>query len=799
MTEHTDKDKQKLTGLTSAEVAQRRQMGLDNAEVKAPSKSVKQIITSNVFTYFNFVFLVIAILLIIVRSYRDLTFLPIIIANTLIGIVQELRAKQVLDKLNVMNMPRVRTIRDGVGQEIPVHELVKDDIIGLEAGSQIPADARVVSGEVMVNEALLTGEADEVKKGLDAELMSGSFVVSGKCYARLERVGSESYASKLTLEARAMKTGEQSEIIRSLNKIVKLAGIAIIPIGIVLFCQQYFGEGHGLQASVQAMVAAVIGMIPEGLFLLVSVTLVISTMKLAQRQVLLHDMKSIETLARVDTLCVDKTGTITEEKMQLVDVVSLAKANEKMMAERREILREFAEAQEADNVTIVALKEGLTENSTQKSDLGSVVKVVGFSSQYKYSAVEFAKETVVLGAPEFVLREDFAKYEPSVQKYSEQGYRVLVFGRYEGKLDGKKLVGKVQPYGLVLLANAIRESAAATFQYFYEQEVAIKVISGDNPLTVSRVAAQAGIKNSDQYVDCTTLVSEQEIMDAAEKYTIFGRVTPEQKRKLIRALKLQGRTVAMTGDGVNDVLALKDADCSIAMASGSEAAVQAAQLVLLDSDFAKMPDVVREGRQVVNNLERSGSLFLVKNIFSFLTALLTIVFGMTYPLTPSQVSLISMFTIGMPAFLLSQIPNTALIRGKFVQNIIKKAFPGGVTDVVLVVVMVAIGEWIGMDSREMATAATILLSIVGLMVIYDISKPMDRLRRAIWWLSALGLLFSVLFLRPLFGMTPQLAWPVVVLLVVFIALIRPTLSGAEWLVERFIKARKSFLERRTMV
>ncbi len=773
------KIKSSVRGLTSAQVEERQKAGLSNYEVKAPSKSVKQIIVSNVFTYFNLIFVIIAVLLILVKSYRDLTFLPIIIANTLIGIVQEWRAKQVLDNLKVMHMPRVQTMRDGEVQEIGVYELVQDDIVRLEAGSQVPADARVVEGQVMVNESLLTGEADDVKKQVDDVLMSGSFVVSGSCYARLEKVGAESYASKLTLEAKAMKQGEQSEIIRSLNKIVKLAGVAIIPIGVVLFCQQYFGAGHGLQASVQAMVAAVIGMIPEGLFLLASVTLVISAMKLAQRQVMLHDMKSIETLARVDTLCVDKTGTITEEKMRLVDVVNL---NGREKAENRELLRRFVSVQAADNVTMTTLKTDLLgdEKLAAKAE-----KVVGFSPQYKYSGMKFANEAVVLGAPEFVLRDDYAKYETEVRKYSEEGYRVLVFGKYQGELDGGKLTARVEPYGLVLLANAIRENAAETFGYFYEQGVDIKVISGDNPVTVAKVAEQVGIKNAQKYIDCTKLKDERSLEEAAGKYTIFGRVTPEQKRKLIQALKRQGRTVAMTGDGVNDVLALKDADCSIAMASGSEAAVQAAQLVLLDSDFAKMPDVVREGRRVVNNLERSGSLFLVKNIFSFLAALLTIIFALTYPLTPSQVSLISMFTIGVPAFLLSQIPNTELIRGNFAKNIITRALPGGVTDMILVMIMAGIGERMNIDSHEIATAATILLAIIGMMVLYNVSKPMNWMKRVIWWISAIGLVISVLFLKPLFGITAQLAWPATILLVGFAILAWPMLNGVRWLVNRF--------------
>lgn len=784
-------------GLSRVQVENRRQAGLDNREVEASSKTVKQIIVSNVFTYFNLIFTIIAVLLILVKSYRDLTFLPIILANTLIGIVQELRAKQVLDNLKVMNMPRVLTLRDGNEQEIPVHELVKDDVVILRAGNQVPADARIVQGEVMVNESLLTGEPDEIKKRVDGELMSGSFVVSGECYARLVKVGKESYASKLTLEARAMKTGEQSEIIRSLNKIVKLAGVAIIPIGIILFCQQYFGEAQGLQASVQAMVAAVIGMIPEGLFLLASVTLVISAMKLAQGKVLLHDMKSIETLARVDTLCVDKTGTITEEKMRLVEVVGLDEKHSEQQ-DIRGVLGKFVQAQMADNATMVALKEGLEEEFVGTTKLkdrgkaeetGKVVKVVGFSSRYKYSGVEFEREIIVLGAPEFVLGDDYEKYESKIEEYSEKGYRVLVFGKYHGKLDGKKLTARVKPYGLVLMANAVRESAAETFRYFYEQGVDIKVISGDNPVTVARVAEIAGIRKAENYVDCTKLKGKKALRAAVEEYTIFGRVTPEQKRKLVQALKEQGRTVAMTGDGVNDVLALKDADCSIAMASGSEAAVQAAQVVLLDSDFAKMPEIVREGRRVVNNLERSGSLFLVKNIFSFLAAMLIIVFGMTYPVAPSQVSLISMFTIGMPAFLLSQIPNTDLIKGKFINNIIVRALPGGVTDVILVVVMVAVGGWMGVDTKEIATVATILLAVVGMLVLYDISQPMTALKRVIWWLSAIGLVLSVIFLKPLFAIRADLSMNAIWLLIGFGLLARPMLSGVKWIVNYFVKTK----------
>lgn len=778
------RQKNQFQGLSSAEVEERKRAGLDNREVKAPSKSVGQIIASNVLTYFNLIFLVIVILLILVGSYRDLTFLPIIIANTLIGIIQELRAKQVLDNLKVMHIPRAKVLRDGEVREVAVDELVQDDIVQLGAGDQIPADGEVVSGEVMVNEALLTGEADEIKKSAGDELMSGSFVVSGAVEMRLEKVGRESYASKLTLEARKMKTGEQSEIIRSLNKIVKAVGVIIIPIGAILFAQQYFGEGASVRASVQAMVAAVIGMIPEGLFLLASVTLVISAMKLARDQVLLHDMKSIETLARVDTLCVDKTGTITEEKMR-VEKIEILEGGETS----REILRKFVQAQAADNATMVALKEEMGEDLGEENEVKTgedqARKVVGFSSRYKYSAVELEEGAFVLGAPEVVLREEYGKYQERIEKYGRKGYRVLVFGKYGGELDGKKLTQKVAPEALILLSNLIREKAAETFRYFYEQGVDIKVISGDNPVTVAQIAEKAGIKNIEKYVDARKLVTDTEIEQAVAEGTVFGRVTPEQKRKMVQALKRQGRTVAMTGDGVNDVLALKDADCSVAMASGSEAAVQAAQLVLLESDFSKMPDVVREGRRVVNNLETSGSLFLVKNIFSLLTALLVILFGIAYPLTPAQVSLISMFTIGAPAFLLSQIPNTDLIRGSFIKNVLVKAIPGGVTDMLLVVMMALVGEAAGFTAAEISTMSTILLSAIGLMVLYDVARPMDREKRLIWILLAGGLVFSIVFLKKLFNISDEVGVLPALLCTLFIGLAWPLLNLMSKVVKKY--------------
>ena len=736
-------------GLTNEQVKQMRSADKVNTAVKPPSKSVGKIIATNVFTYFNFVFVTIAIILCLVKSWRDITFLPVIIFNTLIGIFQEIRAKITLDRLIMLNAPTATVIRNGKKIKIDAEQLVLNDIVLFRAGNQIPADAKVLSGEVAVNEALLTGEADEIRKEAGDSLMSGSFIVSGECRAQLTAVGADSYISQLTLQAKKIKNKEQSEIIRSLNKIVTIAGIAIIPIGGFIFVQRFFFAQAGAQAAVQSAVAAVIGMIPEGLFLLSSIALAISTIKLVQKKVLLHDMKSIETLARVDVLCVDKTGTITDNTMLVDDCHPFGKLSRDSLYE---IVSDFAAAQSADNVTMEAIKSYFTKTTGQK-----VKTVSGFSSEFKYSGVGFEDANYILGAPEFLLGENYKKYSAECEKFSRKGYRVLLVAKYDGKINGKKIDGKVTPIGLVTLMNPVRENAPETFRYFAEQGVEIKVISGDNALTVSEVAKKAGIANASKFIDASKLHTDEEIRDAMRKYSVFGRVTPEQKRKFVKALQEDGHIVAMTGDGVNDVLALRDADCSVAMASGSDAAAQAAQLVLLESDFARMPDVVTEGRRVVNNLERSGSLFLVKNVFSVLTATLAILFSFTYPLLPAQVSLVSMFTIGLPAFLLSQAPNHDLIRGRFVSNILKRAIPGGLTDVIIVGAMVIMGRIFDIPMIDVGTCATVLLGFVGLQMIYRVArKPLGWYKIGIIACSffCLATCYSVPLLRNIFYLTP---------------------------------------------
>ena len=773
-------------GLTSQQVQEHYLHGWTNKAVDPPSKTTKEIVYENVFTYFNLIFVVLAVLLCLVGSFRNLTFLPVIIANTLIGIIQEIRAKQVLDKLTMLNAPKALVVRNGKKTEINAEELVLDDIVIFKAGDQVCADAEVCAGEVQVNESLLTGESDEITKRFGSKLMSGSFIVSGQCHARLDKVGKDSYISKLTLQAKEMQSKEQSEMIRSLDKLVKWVGIAIIPIGIVLFSQAFFFQHDGFRESVISMIAAVIGMIPEGLYLLASVALAVSSMRLAQKKVLLHDMKCIETLARVDVLCVDKTGTITENTMRVKELIKTEEYDEEENGPLPMLVGDFAAAMTKDNITMKAVKEYFTAATERKA-----ISKTGFSSATKYSSVTFEDGRYVLGAPEFVLKEKYNQYEEEILKYASSGARVLVFGYYDQEIDGKVLEHGITPYGFILLENPIREAAEETFTYFAEQGVEVKVISGDNPVTVSRIAKRAGIKNAENFIDASELKDEASLRKAVLEHTVFGRVTPNQKRKFVRILQEAGHTVAMTGDGVNDVLALKDADCSIAMASGSDAAAQASQLVLLESDFSCMPQVVLEGRRVVNNIERSASLFLVKNIFSFLLSVASVVFMFTYPLEPSQISLISMFTIGVPAFFLALEPNKNRIEGRFLPNVLLKALPAALTDALAVAALTIFGRTFDVNGTDISTAATMLLAIVGFMILYKISEPMNKIRAGILSGCIVGLLFCSIYLKDLFAIT-LMTTECVMLFVVFAIATEPVLRYLTVLIGKIRSYLRSF-------
>ena len=734
-----------FNGLTAAEVNARIEAGKINIADDSSDRTTGKIIRDNLLTYFNLIFLVITVLLCIAGAFRDLTFLPIIIGNILIGIVQELRAKKTLDKMKILNAGHAVVIRDGKRQRVTAEELVIDDLVWLSSGDAICADSVVVSGEITVNESMLTGEADGIVKKENEELLSGSFVVSGEGYARLTRVGNDSYISKLTNEAKALKKGEESEMIRSINMFVKVIGIIIIPMSVILFVQAFVFRNASFRTSITSMVASIIGLIPEGLYLLTTLALAVSMMKLAKDKVLLHDMKSIESLARVDVLCVDKTGTITKPEMTVTEIVS---CDDSM----NEVFTDYVMSSIDNNATAVALKKYLNDNNVVNGKR-TASKVYPFNSTVKYGAMAFNGDYYVLGAPEFIIKTGFNNLKDDISQYTTKGYRVIVLAKAESLTRDGVIDGEILPLGFVVLANEIRDNAVETFTYFKEQGVAIKVISGDNPATVSEVARQAGIENAEKYVDASTLTDNLMISEAIAKYTVFGRVTPKQKQQFVKALKMQGHTVAMTGDGVNDILALKDADCSVAMASGSEATAQAAQIVLLDSDFSRMPEIVLEGRRVVNNVQRSASLFLVKNIFSLLLTIFSTVLMISYPLMPSQVSLISMFTIGIPGFLLALEPNKSRIKGHFLGNVLLKALPAGLTDFFAVSALVICGHVFNIPSTDIATASTLLIAVVGFMIMIKISHPFNKFKYGILALNIFGLIFCGLFLDSLFAMS----------------------------------------------
>lgn len=734
-----------FNGLTAAEVNARIEAGKINIADDSSDRTTGKIIRDNLLTYFNLIFLVITVLLCIAGAFRDLTFLPIIIGNILIGIVQELRAKKTLDKMKILNAGHAVVIREGKRQKVTAEELVIDDLVWLSSGDAICADSVVVSGEITVNESMLTGEADGIVKKENEELLSGSFVVSGEGYARLTRVGNDSYISKLTNEAKALKKGEESEMIRSINMFVKVIGIIIIPMSVILFVQAFVFRNASFRTSITSMVASIIGLIPEGLYLLTTLALAVSMMKLAKDKVLLHDMKSIESLARVDVLCVDKTGTITKPEMTVTKIVS---CDDSM----NEVFTDYVMSSIDNNATAVALKKYLNDNNVVNGKR-TASKVYPFNSTVKYGAMAFNDDYYVLGAPEFIIKTGFNNLKDDISQYTTKGYRVIVLAKAESLTRDGVIDGEILPLGFVVLANEIRDNAVETFTYFKEQGVAIKVISGDNPATVSEVARQAGIENAEKYVDASTLTDNLMISEAIAKYTVFGRVTPKQKQQFVKALKMQGHTVAMTGDGVNDILALKDADCSVAMASGSEATAQAAQIVLLDSDFSRMPEIVLEGRRVVNNVQRSASLFLVKNLFSLLLTIFSTVLMISYPLMPSQVSLISMFTIGIPGFLLALEPNKSRIKGHFLGNVLLKALPAGLTDFFAVSALVICGHVFNIPSTDIATASTLLIAVVGFMIMIKISHPFNKFKYGILALNIFGLIFCGLFLDNLFAMS----------------------------------------------
>lgn len=719
-----------IKGLTHEEVEEKIKQGKSNKVKIKTNESILKILRKNIFTYFNFIFLILTILLITSHSYRNLTFLGIIITNILIGIIQQIRSKITLDKLSLLDKNKYIVIRDGKEEEIDSDNLIEGDFIILEAGKQIPADAEVVSGKIYVNESLLTGEQNEIEKSINSNLMSGSFVISGRAVVKLTNVGDESFSAKIMKESKKIKE-TKSEMISAIDNIVKFAGIIIIPIGILLFIGSYGVNGCSYEESVNSMVSALLGMIPEGLYLLTTVALALSSMRLAQNKILLHDMKSIESLARVDVLCVDKTGTITNNTMKVLDIFD---KNGNSLIDKKEdlkILARYINTIEDKNITIDAIKEQLYGISTEKL---SNIEKENFNSKNKFSFIKIDENvTYKLGAPEILLNKE---YEELVNKRTKNGERLIAF--VELKND------ETIPILFISLKNEIRKNAKEIFEFFDNRNVQIRVISGDNPITVSSIAKQAGIKGYEKYIDCRELKNYADIQKAVKKYIVFGRVNPEQKRQIIKALKEQGLKVAMTGDGVNDILAMKEADCSIAIGSGSDAARGTAQVVLLDSDFGKMRNIVYEGRKNINNITRSASLFTYKNIFSLLLSIYSIIFAMQYPLEPNQVSLGSAFTIGIPAFLLTFEENQKKQQnGNFMRKVFTNSLPAAITSFLAIVAMVKFSDLFNVGVKEITTACSYLFFTGGFLILYKIIRPLNKYRTSVMFLCILGIILTI--------------------------------------------------------
>ena len=712
-------------GLSHSEAQRRLAGGWGNLIHNRAMRTEGQIILEKCLTFFNLIFIIMAILLILAGStVIKLAFLVAVILNTVIGCVQEIRAKQAVDKLTLVASRTIPAIREGAVCQLPSEQLVRDDIVEFSAGDQICADGVLRSGSLQVNESLITGEADGILKNPGDPLLSGSFVIAGRGRAQLTHVGNDAFAARLAAEAKKDPKAVRSEMMRHLDKLIKFIGFALIPIGAVLFYQEYFVLKLGLRVSAEATAAALVGMVPEGLYLLTSIALAASSLKLAKQRVLVQDVNCIETLARVDVLCVDKTGTITEPTMEVETLLPLT---EDPPAYLTAVMTSLFGSREPENDT----GKAIAQKFPGKADW-ILTKHISFTSQTKWSADIFENHGAFLtGAPECILKSRYENYHEIIEPWLQKGCRVLLVARYAGDPELGIEEHLVTPLALVVLGSPIRPNARKTFSYFKEQGVSIKVISGDNPETVSAVAARAGIEDADAWVDVSTLEADQDIYNAAARYTVFGRVTPDKKRALISALKQQKHTVAMTGDGVNDVLAMKEADCGIAMATGAQAACQVARLVLLDSDFAAMPHIVGEGRRVINNIARAAALFLVKNIFSLGLSLLSILAGWAYPMEPQHMSIISGLTIGTPSFFLAMEPNYQRVQGRFLPGVLRRAFPGGLTNIFAVVAAQVCMSAFALPRAQISTVCTAILAAVGLLTMAQVCRPFDRFRGSV--------------------------------------------------------------------
>ena len=720
-------------GLTQAEVEARIADGQVNAIQDSSNRSVKDIVMGNTLTFFNFINIVLLALVLSVRSYKNMLFIFIIIANTLIGIFQEIKAKITLDKLKILTVSHVDVIRDGVKKSITVSELVKDDVILLKSGGQIPADGVILDGEVDVNESLLTGESDSIHKTCGSKVLSGSFVTSGKAMCLLTEVGHDCYMEKLSSEAKQFKR-YKTELQRNLDTILKFISIIIVPLGIILFAKQYWISGSTYEQAALDTVAAVLGMIPEGLVLLTSVALALGAVRLARRSTLVRELFCIETLARVDTLCLDKTGTITEGHLCVQGEESV-----KEDVDLEQLMGRMVAALGDENETFQALRQHYKRNQSTNTKL-----VLPFSSERKFSGVVFEGEgTYLMGAYQFIFPQADPAVLEKIAEYASQGLRVLTVAHSPNEMTDYTLAEDFEIVGFVFMTDVVRKNAPDILGYFEEQGVDLKVISGDDPVTVAAIAARAGLKDADKYIDATTIHTDEEMEDAILKYSVFGRVTPKQKQQMVRLLKQNGRTVAMTGDGVNDVLALKDADVSIAMASGSEAAKNTANLVLLNSDFASLPHIVNEGRRVINNIKAAASMFLIKTGFSVLTALLTIIVGQNYPFQPIQLSVINGCAVAIPTMLLQLEPSFQKVNKHFFREVLRMSMPAAITITAMITIINNIGHSIGTPREMLSTVCVLATGWVYLITLRQVYSPMTGYRKFVIYLMQTAYLVAM--------------------------------------------------------
>ena len=701
-------------GLSNEQIKSRIEDNLVNYDTSVPTKSFKQIIFDNFFTLFNIMNVILAALVFLVGSYKNMLFFFIVIINTAISTIQEIHSKKVVDKLSIIAQSKSKVIRNGKKENISMNELVLDDIIELSNGNQIITDCIIQKGEVLVNESYITGEPNSITKKTGDMILSGSFIVSGKCVAKVEHIAEDNYTCKISNSAKYVKK-VNSEIMNSLKKIIKFLTFAIMPIGLSLFASQYYFQAIPFKDAIVQTVAAVIGMIPEGLVLLTSTVLAVSIIRLSKSRVLVQDLYCIETLARVDTLCLDKTGTLTTGKLEVKDLISFDNTSKE---ELKNILANISNFSEDENETILSIKNKYNKISQEFIP----TNIISFSSDKKWSGIHFKDNgSYIIGAPNFILDHSDENIKTLINNYSKD-YRVLLIAHSTNDFDNKNLPATIEPLGLILILDTIRKNAKQTLNYFKKQKVDIKIISGDNPITVSQIAKHIGVDNYNKYIDLSTLDQSVDFKDIVNEYTIFGRVSPTQKKSLVNALQQNGKTVAMTGDGVNDVLALKEADCSIAMANGSDATKNISQLVLLNSDFSSMPKVVAEGRRTINNIERSASLFLVKTIYSLLLALMVLLMKDEYPFIPIQLSLIGVLTIGIPSFMLALEPNKERICGNFLKNIIKRALPTGLLVVVMIFILNILCKLNIISENKLSSYCVLSTGMCGLGLLFTFIK-----------------------------------------------------------------------------